>query len=266
MVWKLFGGLAAGATYLVGRNVYRRSQQDAAARAAGLEPAADLSHLPVALQYTALWALSDGGFERRVVRGAFARPGGDVRLTAFDLESLRERRGEWAWLPIDPAFRIGGLVSVVVCELERSLPHVLFKSAGLGDELLDDGIFDRAINIAKHVRDRLGIKRSYESELPPSLPRERYAAGLPGHWRAYTRAPELVDQLMAGGFGATLAATNRRDLVIEIIDGLVVVYPAAREVAGADAFADLTATALAIADGLLAASPRVTPRGIESRS
>jgi hypothetical protein len=266
VVWKLLGSIAAGATYLVGRNVYRRSQQDAAARAAGLEPAADLTHLPVSLQQTALWALAEGGFERRVVRGSFARAGGDVRLTAFDLEPLRERRGEWAWLPVDAAFRIGGLVSIVVCEVDRSFPHVLFKRAGQGDRLDDDGMLDRAINVAKLVRDRFGIKRSYESEMPASLPHDRYGAGLPEQWRAYTRAPEVVDQLIAAGFSATLAAAHRRDLVVEVLDGLVVVYPAARDVAGADGLADLTATALAVVDGLLAASPRVTPRGIDPRS
>jgi hypothetical protein len=69
--------------------------------------------------------------------------------------------------------------------------------------------------------------------------------------------------MLAKGLRATLEQANRRDLVIELIEGLVIVYPAAREVVGPDAFADLTTTALQIVDGVLAASPHLTPRGID---
>jgi hypothetical protein len=59
---------------------------------------------------------------------------------------------------------------------------------------------------------------------------------------------------------AALARADRRDLVVELIDRIVVVYPAARDVVGADAFADLTSTALAIVDGVRAARQDVTTR------
>lgn len=264
VVWKLIGGIAAGAGYLVGRNVFRRSHQDAAAKASGLAKADDLSHVPQALQRTALWSLSDGGFERRVVHGTLPRTHGDVSVTAFDLETLRERRGEWAFLPVEPPFRIGGLVSIVVCQVDRRFPHVLLKRAGRGDEMIDDSRVERAMNIAKVVRDSLGVKRSYESEMPDTLPRESIATTLPAHWRVYTRAPALVESLVAGGFAATVEAANRRDLVVELLEDLVVVYPAARDVAGPDALADLTSMALTLVDGVLAASPSLTPRGIDS--
>jgi len=263
--WKLIGGLAAGASYLVGRGAHRRSQQDAAARAAGLEPIDGLSHLPASLQRTALWALSDGGFERRVVHGTLSRKSGDVALTAFDLETLRERRGEWAFLPVEPPFRIAGVVSAVVCEVDRDFAHVLFKRAGRGDELIDDGRVDRMLHIAKSVRDRLGVARSYASELPATLPRQPLAQTLPAHWRVYSSAPELVATLLDRGMRAALDHQSRRDLVVELLDRLVVVYPAARDVVGPDAFADLTTTALAIVDGVLAASPPLTPRGVDLR-
>lgn len=42
--WKLLGGFAAGASYLAGRALSRRSPQGAAAQAAGLEPVRDLLH------------------------------------------------------------------------------------------------------------------------------------------------------------------------------------------------------------------------------
>jgi hypothetical protein len=248
---------------LAGRALYRKKYQDSSARAAGLEPASDLTHVPASLQRTALWALGDGGFERRVVHGTLSRSGGDVAITAFDLETLRERRGEWAFLPVEPPFRIGGVVSVVVCEVDRAFPHVLLKRKGRGDELEDDDRIERLGHIAKNVRDRLGVPRSYAAELPPALPAKPLVAPLPETWRAYTHAAELVDAMLTAGLRATLEHTTRRDLVVELLDRVVVIYPAARDVVGPDAFADLTTTALEIVDGILAASPPLTPRGIE---
>jgi hypothetical protein len=263
MGWKLLGGLAVGGAYLVGRAVVRRASQGDAARAAGLEPGFDLSHVPAELQATALWSLADGGFERRVVQGTLARPHGDVAITAFDLETLRESRGEWAYLPVDLPFRIAGLVSVVVCEIARAFPHVLLKRAGQGDELADDSYLERLGSVTKTVRDRLGVSRSYASELPGGLPERSLDLALPEGWRGYTHAPELVETMLPAGLADALVRAGRRDLVIELLDRIVVVYPAARDVVGPDAFADLTATALAIVDGVLAATPAVTPRGLE---
>jgi hypothetical protein len=87
---------------------------------------------------------------------------------------------------------------------------------------------------------------------------------LPAQWRAYGDRTVLAE-LAGAGLGVVLERAGRRDLVIELLGSLVVVYPAARGVAGADAFADLTATALALVDGVLARSPRVSPRGMEAR-
>lgn len=266
MVWKLLGGLVVGTGFLLGRSLFRRQHQDAAAHASGLTPVADLSHLPQALQRTALWALADGGFERRVVAGMLSRGGADIDVTAFDLQTLREHRGEWAFLPVDPPFRIAGVVSVVVCEIDRAFPHVLLKRTGRGDELIDDNRIERAGHLAKNVRDRLGMARKYESELPKTLPAAPIAAALPEHWRAYTAAPALIETMLPAGLRAALETASRRDLVIELLEGLVLVYPAARDVVGPDAFADLTTTALQVVEGVLAASPPVSPRGVEAVS
>jgi hypothetical protein len=223
-----------------------------------------LTGLPLALQHTALWAISDGGFERRVLHGVLSRAGGDVAVTAFDLETLRERRGEWAYLPVDPPFRIAGVVSVVACVVARTFPHVLLKRVGHGDELSDDSYIERVGHVAKLVRDRLGVSRSYESELPATVPRTALSLPLPQHWRAYSHAADAVESLLTSGFASTLARASRRDLVVELLGELILVYPAARDVVGPDAFADLTTTALDIVDGILLASPPMSPRGIES--
>jgi hypothetical protein len=260
--WYFFGGLVAGAAFLVSRGTFRRRHQEAAANASGLVPVGDLTHLPSSLSRSALWALAEGGFETRVVHGALSRGKHDLDVTAFDLETLRERRGEWAYLPVEPPFRIGGSVSVVVCEVDRTFPHVLFKRAGRGDELFDDDVADRAISIAKLARAGLGMPSSYPAELPKSLPAPALDVALPENWRVYGD-PVAVTALCAAGFGATLEQAGRRDLVIELLETLVIVYPAARDVVGADAFADLTTTALAMVDGVLACSPALSPRGVE---
>lgn len=260
--WYFFGGLAAGAAFLMSRGTLRRRHQEAAADASGLVPVGDLTHLPPSLQRSALWALAEGGFETRVVHGALSRGKHDLDVTAFDLETLRERRGEWAYLPIEPPFRIGGTVSIVVCEVDRVFPHVLFKREGRGDDLFDDDIADRATSIAKLARGGLGMPSSYPAELPRTLPVTALDVTLPENWRVYGDRV-AVTELCAAGFGATLDNAGRRDLVIELLDALVIIYPAARDVVGADAFADLTSTALAIVDGVLACSPALSPRGVE---
>ncbi|MEJ7604321.1 MAG: hypothetical protein WKG01_41055 [Kofleriaceae bacterium] len=262
-VWYLYGGLAAGVAYLVARGAVRRRSQEAAGDASGLVPVRDLTHLPQALQRSALWTLADGGFERRVVHGVMPRGAEDVDVTAFDLATLRDHRGEWAWLPVEPPFRIGGMVSVVVCEIDRAFPHYVLKRAGRGDELVDDDLLERGTHIAKVARDGLGLKRSYAAELRHPLPPQPLAVGLSTAWRAYGKDPARLAELLSAGLGKTLDQVGRRDLVVELIDGLVIIYPAARDVVGPDAFADLTETALGVVDGLLASSPRISPRGIE---
>ncbi len=256
MDWIFIGGLAAGAAIYAGRGLLRRQHQTDAANAAGLVPAADLSHVPSALQQTALWTLADGGFERRVSHGVLSRGTEDITLTAFDLETLRERRGEWAYLPVEPPFRVAGIVSVVVCEIDRQFPHTLIKRAGHGDDLADDAMVERAANVAKLARVALGVKRTYPAELPPTLGVQPLTVTLPAQWRAYGSDAVPITELIVAGFGATLEHAGRRDLVIELIDRLVVIYPAARDVVGADGFADLTATAVALVEGLLDATPR----------
>ncbi|CAN5816431.1 hypothetical protein BH11MYX2_BH11MYX2_03330 [soil metagenome] len=273
--WTLYVLVGAGFAYLAGRGALAKVRTDASATAAGLRPVRDLKHLPAELQKTALWTLSDGGFESRMLFGVLTRNAHDIDVTAFDMETLRERRGEWAWLTVDPPFRIGGTVSVVVCEVDRLFPHVLLKRVGTGDDLPKDAFLERAMHVAKAARAALGIPGAYPAELPKTLAANRIdadpavatdAAGptLPAGWRAYGDA-DALSALVRGGFAATLERSGRRDLVVELLGPLVVVYPAMRDVVGADAVADLTSTALALTEGALAASPTMSPRGVEAK-
>ena len=264
--WMFLGGLAAGAAYLAGRALRGKRQTEQAANAAGLVPVNGLSHLPSSLQQTALWSMAEGGFESRVVHGVVSKGAEDVDVTAFDLETLRDRRGEWAYLPVEPPFRIAGTVSVVVCEIDRAFPHYVLKRAGHGDDLDDDNLIERGTSIARLARDGLGMARSYPAEMPRGLGgAHTLDVSIAPSWRAYGKDALALNELFAAGLNETLKRADRRDLVVELIDALVVVYPAARDVDGADAFADLTTTALTIVEGVLAASPRITPRGVDTR-
>jgi hypothetical protein len=255
--WQILAILGGGAAALAGTSLLGRRRQDAVASSSELQPVHDLSHLPHALQHTALWTLSDGGFERRAVHGIVHRAGADISVTAFDLLTLREHRGEWAYLPIEPPFRIAGTVSVVACELDRTFAHVLLKRAGRGDLLIDDSLEQRVTSVTKLARDSLGLARSYPAELPAALAAAPLAVTLPEHWRAYGSADSV---LATEPFHRALERAGRRDLVIELVDTLLVAYPAARDVAGADPFADLISDTLVIVDAIRASA--VTPRGI----
>ncbi|HLL23458.1 MAG TPA: hypothetical protein VK427_15075, partial [Kofleriaceae bacterium] len=213
--WVFFGGLAAGLAFLAARGVRRDRRTQAAADASGLAPVRDLTHLPTALQRTALWSLAEGGFEHRVVHGIVTKGTEDVDVTAFDLETLRERRGEWAYLPVEPPFRIAGRVSIVVCEMDRAFPHIVLKRRGHGDDMADDHVIERGVHIAKLARDGLGMARSHAAELPESLVAAPLDVALAPNWRAYGRDVRALDALVAAGLNDALKRAERRDLVIE---------------------------------------------------
>lgn len=246
MDWLIYGVLAGGGAALAGTRWLRTSRQHAVAQASGLSPIGDLSHLPSSLQRTALWSIAEGGFERQVVHGVQRREGTDVEITAFELETLRSRRGAWAYLPVEPPFRLGDVISVVVCELHRSLPHTLLKRTGRGDQMHDDGLGEIAQSLTRLTRIALRADRREAAELPPGLSVEPMAVALPEQWRAYGTDPSVVTRTVA----VALERTHRRDLVIELIDSLLVVYPAARTVVGADPMADLVTSALALVEAM----------------
>ena len=273
--WYVVAGIAGLTSILAARGALRRKGQRDAAAATGLEPAPDLSHVSTALQRTVLWNLSDGGFERRVVHDVVSRgPGGegvyrssagaasDIDVTAFDLETLRERRGEWAWLPVEPPFRIAGVVSVVICEVDRAFPHVLLKHSGPGDDLEDDDHIERIGHIAKNARDRLGLSRAYAAEMPGAFPDKPIDVELPSGWRAYSNAADYVRELITNGLGAVLARADRGDLVIELREDIIVMYPATLVVDDAEGLKDLTSLAILVADGVLEASRSLSSRGL----
>jgi hypothetical protein len=147
-----------------------------------------------------------------------------------------------------------------VCELDRTFPHVLLKRTGRGDKIHDDSLGEISTSLTRLAREALRTARHYPAELPPALAPEALELELPEHWRAYGR--EVEPLLRHAEFRGALARTHRRDLVIELIDSLLIVYPAARAIAGADPFADLVSSALALVDAIRASV--VSPRGVEN--
>jgi hypothetical protein len=205
----------------------RRRARDQAAEATGLLPA-DLSHLPASLQETALWKLADGGFESGVLAGDLHRGNVDVQVTAFELETLRERRGEWAFLPVDRPFRIDGFMRVAVFRFGRRFPHLLLKRSGPADQLPPRTTLERAPNAGAVARAMLGTVERVESELPATLPPASLdgKGKLPEGWRAYGHDAVFLAELMKEPLVSTLAEEGTADEVIELLDDLVVVYHA----------------------------------------
>ncbi|MEZ4360599.1 MAG: hypothetical protein R3B48_10475 [Kofleriaceae bacterium] len=260
MDWSFLAILGGGAAVLAWRRRAARKDQEDRGASRGLRAAPDLTHLPSGLGASALWRLSDGGFESRVLRGTISDAAADTEVTAFDLETLRERRGEWAFLPVERPFRIRGAVTVAVCEVPGPLPHVLCKREGRGDELLAEDWIERGASVAKLARGALGLPHHHAAELPPGLslqPRE--VPGAAG-WRAYAGDDVLLRELLGGGLGAALGKIQLRDLVIEVVDRVLVAYPATRDALSIDGFVELceaaAGAAVAVRHALGGASPR----------
>ncbi len=247
MDWSFLALLGGGAAMLAARRARDSRQAGERAAALGLGPCADLTHLPAGLGATALWRLSDGGFESALVRGTLSRGVDDIELTAFDLETLRERRGEWAYLPVERPFRLRGRVTVAVCEVPGPLPHLLCKRDGRGDELAADDRMERELALAKSARMRLGLSLHHAAELPPGLVEQARAVPRSEGWRAYAGDELAFATLLEGGLEDTLARVQMRDLVIELVDHALVAYPATRDALGVDGFAELCNAAAAVA-------------------
>lgn len=260
MDWAFLALFFGGAAAYAWRQSHEERQARGRARALGLAPARDLTHLPSGLPATALWHLADGGFESRVLRGKVSTGTDDVDLTAFDLETLRERRGEWAYLPVERPFRLRGVVTVVVSALPGPVPHILCKHDGRGDELASDDWIERELSVAKSARQKLGLASHHPAELPAGLAEKpRTLSASPG-WRVYARDDIAFAELVQACLGPALARVQMRDLVVELVDHALVAYPATRDALGVDGFGELCSAAARLTAEVRRALA-VTPRG-----
>jgi hypothetical protein len=261
MDWSFFAFLAGGLGLWWWRAQNATRQREERGAATGLEAAGDLTHLPPGLTKSALWQLSDGGFESRVLRGTISRATEDLEVTAFDLETLRERRGEWAFLPVERPFRIRGVVTVAVCELPGPLPHLLCKHEGRGDDMRTDDWLERETSVTKGARDALGLEHQQEADLPAGLTKTVRSVSGAASWRAYAGDELWFTEVMRGGLAAALGKISMRDLVIEVVDHTLLAYPATRDALEASGFAELCEAATAAAAAVKRARSASSLRG-----
>jgi hypothetical protein len=246
----------------------------------GMSPRADLTRVPVELQHTALWTLCEGGTERSVVGGRLSLAAHDVDVTCFDLEDLRRKAFEWAWLDVATPFRLHTPLSVVACTLPRTLPHVLVKRAGPADRIepragetggrplasAADGVLVEVIasGVAARAAARLVEMRPFAVEPPATLARDTTDVPLEPGWRAWSdpSAGDAARHLLAA-LGAGLEDTaHDRELVIETRGPLLVAYVASGGPLAAHALEDLVDAAALACERVLAATPDLDPRGV----
>jgi hypothetical protein len=246
----------------------------------GMSPRPDLIRVPVELQHTALWALSLGGTERSVVGGRLSLAAHDVDVTCFDLEDLRRKGLEWAWLDVATPFRLHTPLSVVACTLPRALPHVLVKRAGPADRIepraheaggrplghAGDGALVElvATGLAARAAQRLVEMRPFAVPPPATLGADTADVPLEPGWRAWID-PAAGDDArhVLAALGHELDASARdRELVIETKGPLLVAYVASGGPLAEDALEDLVDAAATACDRVLAATPDLDPRGV----
>ena len=218
-------GVGGGFAALVVGALMKKRARDQAMETTGLAPS-DLSHLPESLQRTALWRMAEGGFESGTLSGQVQRGAHDVEVTVFELETLRERRGEWAFLPVTPPFQLDGHVRVAIFRLPRRFPHTVLKRSGPADELPERTGFERASNLAAAVRLGFGVAEGVPAEMPPGLPTAPLDLRLPEGWRAYGTDAVFAGELAREPLLGTLADEGSVDEVIELVDDMIVIYQA----------------------------------------
>jgi len=246
----------------------------------GMSARPDLVRVPSELQRTALWAITEGGTERSVVGGALSLATHDVDVTCFDLEDLRRKRFEWAWLDVAAPFRLHTPLSVVACTVPRALPHLLIKRAGPADRIEPreheqarrapgaaapgDLIDAVTTGLASRAALALADFRSSGEPPPPTLARDTLDAPLPDGWRAWAGAdPTDETRRLVTAIGDGLEHDARdRELVVETLGPLVVVYVASGGPLGEGALEDLVDAAVGACERVLAATPDLGPRGV----
>jgi hypothetical protein len=256
----------------------------------GMTPRADLTRIPAEMQRTVLWTLCDGGTERSVVGGRLSLAAQDIDVTCFDLEDLRRKRFQWAWLDVAAPFRLHTPLTVVACTVPRRLPHLLIKRAGPADRIEPRDhersesrtalVTTRGAAVAGAAGDLLDaattglatraafklVEFGNAAEAPPrTLARDTLAVEIDGPWRAWAGpdAGEDIRRLVAAlGHGLEIDARDR-ELVVETLGPLVLAYAASGGPLAEGDIEDLVDAAVGVCERALAATPDLGPRGVE---
>lgn len=237
----LIAAIAAGFAFLFGRERVRRHHHLESAKRRGLLLGdGGLRHLPGSFQKTVLFAIADGGHERDVLQGELSLPpvsrdsasqkssANDLSaaITVFQFAFQRDVRGEWGYLDTRPRFRVFSPITVVAFALPMALPRVLIKRRGRAEVIAEEG-YDRYKSVVAVVRDVSTIERATAVEPPAGLPREPENLGKPwADYLVWTNDPVRVKTWLDDSFSAFLRSPSvaGRELVVEVIDALLVVY------------------------------------------
>jgi hypothetical protein len=263
----VFLATVAGGVALLASQARRRAERTARRRARlGMTARPDLTRVPVELQRTVLWALCEGGSERGVVGGRLSLAAHDLDVTCFDLEDLRAKRFEWAWLDVAAPFRLHTPLTVVACTLARALPHLLIKRAGAADQIAPrEHERGRSGSLGERAALAIADFRQAVDEPPPTLAREPVDVAIEGPWRAWAGpAAGDAERHLIAAIGRGLERDARdRELVIEALGPLVVVYAASGGPLGEDGLEDVVDLAAGVCERILEAAPVMGPRGVE---
>jgi hypothetical protein len=217
-----------------------------------------------------------------VVGGRLSLAAHDIDVTCFDLEDLRRKRFEWAWLDLAAPFRVHTPLTVVACTVHRRLPHVVIKRAGpadriepreheragrgpVGSSAATSDVFGAVTTgLASRVARELADFRHAAEPPPPTLAPTTLEVALPAGWRAWAGAEPTDDtRHLVAAIGEHLEAdAHDRELVIETLGSLVIVYAASGGPLAEDALEDLVDAAVGVCERALAATPVVGPRGV----
>ncbi len=256
--------IALGFGFLFVRHRFRARDRRELARRRGLHYALrGLEELPAALQDTVLFTLADGGHERDVVSGDLELAEQQVPFAGFELTFQRDVRGEWAYLATEPPFRLHSPLTVLTYQLPAEFAHLLLKRRGQSERLAEspDEIYRSVASVA---REASGIDRAVTVEPPPALGRAPVARPASRDYLIWAESREQAELLLPPSTIEHLEseAAGDRELVIELLGPLLVVYCASAGALSVDDTATLADFADELCRRLIIATAPLGPRGV----
>jgi len=255
----------------------------------GMTARPDLSRVPAELQRTVLWSLCEGGTERSVVGGRLSLATHDLDVTCFDLEDLRAKRFEWAWLDVEAPFRLHTPLTVVACTVSLTLPHLLLKRSGPADRIepreherpsaahavagsraaaaasAAGDLFDAVTTgLATRAALTLADSRCAAEQPPSTLSRDTLEVAIDGPWRAWAGpgdSPEDARLVSALADGLERDA-HGGEYVVETLGPLIVVYAASGGPRSEHGLEEQVELAVGVCERALLAVPDLRPRGV----
>jgi len=178
------------------------------------------------LQQTVLFAVADGGHERDVLTGDLIVAEESVRFFNFELVFQREVRGEWAFLTTDPPFRLFSPATVLIYQVPRKFAHLVVKRCGRADAI-DEEVSELYKSFAGMAREMSIIDRVVAVPPPSGLGRTPIELpDLAAEYRVWAASPEQARVILTRETARYLQslAAGGRELVIELIGALLIVY------------------------------------------